>query len=158
MSNSNSNSNGTNTTAIRDNGKVNVERLAEQLLPTANTRLETQSTEAFLLDAFEKLFSRLHSVESESDDHESDFKRFTKQLSELDARLARVETATSTHVVADDELETSFDILQHAENVKSVITKTNLRDLDPDAADAIWRSVDSIQYLLNRAIAVASAA
>src|ERR1043165_8479322 len=172
MSDPNSNSNAANPTATPGNGKANnLERLGEALSGIIGKTLTDESLEALLLDAIGALGFRLHSVEGESDDHESDFERFTEKFTQVESRLTRVETALKfvhqpqpqpqpkpTSQATDDENdERSFEILSHASNVKTVIEKSGLRGIDPDAADAIWRSADSIQQLLDRALAAVAA-
>ena len=145
MSNPNSTSNPVNTTANQNNGKVTVERLAEALSGIIGKNITTESLEALLLDSVGAIGSRLRSVESESDDHE--------------ARLNRLETAIRFVQPKPESIgseDADFEILHYVAEVKSTIEKSGLRGMNPDAADAIWRSVDSIQQLIDRAIAVAA--
>ncbi len=146
MSNPNSTSKTTNTAATRNNGEVKVERLAEALGSTIGKNITTDSLEASLVDSIGAVARRLRAVESESDDY--------------DARLERLETSIRflqpkpEAIKGEDE---DFEILRHVANVKSTIEKSRLRGVDPDAADAIWRSVDSIQQLIDPVVAVAAA-
>jgi chromosome segregation ATPase len=146
MSNPDSTSKTTNATATRNNGKVKVERLAEALSGIIGKNITTESLEASLVDSIGAIGSRLRSVETESDDHESRLNRLETSIRFLQPKPEAIKR--------EDE---DFEILHHVAEVKSTIEKSGLRGMNPDAADAIWRSVDSIQQLIDPVVAVAAA-
>jgi hypothetical protein len=88
------------TTATRDNGKVNVERLSEALSGMIGKPLTTESLEALILDAFGAVAFRLRSVEGEIDELDSREFATAVEVEQLTERMNAVESLPIAGVIS----------------------------------------------------------